>query len=168
MHWSEFHHGSNDGQKGWIDHAHFDWDGSYRVCAQSDCGHFLYPGLRRNIETSGTDIGQVTHGQPAPTDPRHEVGQYFLRSRQLPCQRPFRLYGPLSAEVREGISAFGSVAQVPDEQTGNLRNDMHLITEALRRMEKQHDPPLSAPDLKILKEYRSTFRYSDKIYPHMG
>ena len=159
-----FAHGSNDGQKG-MGLIMLILIGTVpTVYALNRTVDISYtPAFVETSRQAERTLDSYTHGQPAPTDPRHEVGQY-LRSRQL-MPETIPALRALSAEVREGISAFGSVAQVPDEQTGNLRNDMYLITEALRRMDKQHDPPLSAPDLKILKEYRSTLDTATKFIP---
>jgi hypothetical protein len=59
--------------------------------------------------------------------------------------------------------ASGAVAFA--EQTGNIRNDMYLISEALRQMDKLHDPSFAAADYKILKDYRSSLDKATKFIP---
>ncbi len=159
-----FAHGSNDGQKGM---------GLIMLILIGTVPtvYALNRAIDANYTPAFVEISQkveqvldgYTHGQTAPPDSRQEVGRY-LRSRQLtPDTIP--AVRALSGEVRNGITGYGSVAQVPDEQTGNTRNDMYLISEALRRMDKQHDPPFPAGDYAILKQYRSSLDQATKFIP---
>ncbi len=41
---------------------------------------------------------------------------------------------------------FGELAKVPNDRVRNFRNDMYLVSEALRLMQKTHQPDISAAD----------------------
>lgn len=102
-----------------------------------------------------------THGHAARADWRQEVARY-VRSNQV-TPDTIRAVRSLSFEVRSGITTYGSVAQVLDEQTGNIRNDMYLISAALRRMNKPRDPAFETVDDTIVKEYRSSLDGATKV-----
>lgn len=159
-----FAHGSNDGQKGM---------GLIMLILIGTVPtvYALNRAIDSNYTPAFVEISQQaervldghTHGQPPPADSREEIGRYLRSRRLMPDTIP--AVRSLSVEVRDGIAAYGSVAQVPDEQTGNIRNDMYLISEALRRMDQQHDPPLPAAEYTILKEYRSGLDRATKFIP---
>jgi PiT family inorganic phosphate transporter len=159
-----FAHGSNDGQKG-MGLIMLILIGTvptvYALNRAIDSNYT--PAFVETSQQAERVLDGYTHGHPAPTDSRQEIGRY-LRSRQL-LPETVPAIRTVSAEVRDGIVAYGSVAQVPDEQTGNLRNDMYLISEALRRMDKQRDPPFAAGDYAILKGYRSSLDQATKFIP---
>lgn len=159
-----FAHGSNDGQKGM----------GLIMLILIGTVPTVYA-LNRAIDSNYTPaflevsrqaeqvLDAYTHGQPAPVDSREELTRY-LRSRQL-MSETLPALRTVSAEVRAGITEYGSVAQVPDEKTSNLRNDMYLIGEVLRRMDKQHDPPFAATDYASLKDYRTSLDKATKFIP---
>lgn len=101
------------------------------------------------------------HGHAARADWHPEVTRYVRPSHVTPDT--IRAVRSLSFEVRSGISTYGSVAQVLDKQTGNIRNDLYLISAALRRMDKSRDPLLATVDDTIVKEYRSSLDRAAKV-----
>ena len=159
-----FAHGSNDGQKG-MGLIMLILIGTvptvYALNRAIDSNYT--PAFVETSRQAERVFDGYAKGQPAPTDSRQEIGRY-LRSRQvLPETIP--ALRALTVEVRDGITGYGSVAQVPDEQTGNIRNDMYLISEALRRMDKQRDPAFAAGDYTILKNYRASLDQATKFIP---
>jgi len=159
-----FAHGSNDGQKGM---------GLIMLILIGTVPtvYALNRAIDSNYTPAFVEISQraervldhYAQGSAAPADSRQEIGRY-LRSRQLSADT-IPAVRTLSTDVRNGITSYGSVAQVPDEQTGNIRNDMYLISEALRRMDKQHDPSFPGTDYTMLKEYRASLDQATKFIP---
>ncbi len=100
---------------------------------------------------------------PDPPSPRTVVADY-VRTRAI---RPATLAAvrALSAEIRGSIAAYGSVAQIPNEKTTNVRNDMYLLSESLRWMDKARDLSFSGADREALSQYRSVLDQATKHIP---
>lgn len=159
-----FAHGSNDGQKGM----------GLIMLILIGTVPTVYA-LNRAVEPSYMptflDVSRqaeavlVRHAKaaPAPTNPRAVVGDY-LRTRAV---RPNTVaaVGALSAEIRDGIASYGSVAQIPIEMTTNVRNDMYLLSESLRWMDRAREPSFSGADREVLLRYRSVLDQATKHIP---
>ncbi|PMY58223.1 anion permease [Pseudomonas sp. GW456-L12] len=72
--------------------------------------------------------------QPAPADPRAVLSDYVRSKEATPQLVPAlaALTGHIGAEVK----GYGSLAKVPAEAMGNVRNDMYLSSETIRLMDK--------------------------------
>jgi hypothetical protein len=61
-------------------------------------------------------------------------------------------------ELANGIGTemaiFKELAKVPHEQVRNFRNDMYLMSEGLRIMQKSGKPVLATADVAVLKNYK--------------
>lgn len=68
-------------------------------------------------------------------------------------------------QIADEAERYGSYGNVPDEQKGNIRNDMYLTSETLRRMEKQKNPKFSAEAMPVLKQYREALDQATKFIP---
>src|SRR5262249_11058087 len=89
---------------------------------------------------------------PLTGDPRPLVAAY-VRDRALePATVP--ALRALATDIAKQIATHGSLAKVPSEQVGNVRNDMYLSSEALRFMLKNGAPAFTAPDQVVVKGYR--------------
>jgi PiT family inorganic phosphate transporter len=71
----------------------------------------------------------------------------------------------LIRSIADQVSRYGSYRDVPDEMKGNIRNDMYLTNEALRRMDKLKSPSFTAEETQILKRYRQTLDRATKFIP---
>src|ERR1700693_4397019 len=60
---------------------------------------------------------------------------------------------------------FGELARVPNDMVRNFRNDMYLVSEALRLMQKSHQPDISATDWKVLANYKKHIDNATKFIP---
>src|SRR6202000_1186331 len=63
------------------------------------------------------------------------------------------------------MAIYKELRNVPAAQTRNFRNDMYLISEALRTMDKAHQPTISAADADVLKNYRKHLDKATKFIP---
>jgi PiT family inorganic phosphate transporter len=160
-----FAHGSNDGQKGMglimliligtvptayaLNHA-----------VQADQVQIFAAISDRASDALGRYAGNAA---PPAGDPRIAVGDY-VRSRNLAPSTVAALQR-LVADIGKNVVLYKSLANVPPEQTGNLRNDMYLTSEALRLMAKQNDPRFAAADQDTITVYKQQIDNATKFIP---
>ncbi len=159
-----FAHGSNDGQKGM----------GLIMLILIGTVPTVYA-LNRTVDVSYTPdfveasarseavFQRYSSASVTPTDPRSAVAEY-LRTRQV---RPDTLPAlrALSGEIRTSIASYATVAQIPTEQTSNVRNDMYLLGESLRWMDKKREPAFSGADRDTLVHYKSMLDNATKYIP---
>ena len=68
-------------------------------------------------------------------------------------------------DIQQDITAYGSVAKVPTEQTKNVRNDMYLSSELLSLIAKSGQPQLAPAELDDLKRYKAGLDDATKFIP---
>jgi len=71
----------------------------------------------------------------------------------------------LVKQLDQEVSLYGGYKAVPDKEQANVRNNMYVASEALRLMDKQHNPSFSADDWAALKNYKSKVDKSIKYIP---
>ena len=67
--------------------------------------------------------------------------------------------------IADQVSRYGSYRDVPDEMKGNIRNDMYLTNEALRRMDRLKSPSFTVEETQVLKQYRQALDRATKFIP---
>ncbi|WP_458723711.1 inorganic phosphate transporter [Pseudomonas brenneri] len=72
--------------------------------------------------------------QPAPADPRPVLSTYVRTKETTPELIP--ALAALTGHIGEQVKGYGSLAKVPAEAMGNVRNDMYLTSETIRLMDK--------------------------------
>ena len=72
--------------------------------------------------------------QPAPVDPRPTLSTYVRTKDITPELIP--ALAALTGHIGEQVKGYGSLAKVPAEAMGNVRNDMYLTSETIRLMDK--------------------------------
>jgi PiT family inorganic phosphate transporter len=159
-----FAHGSNDGQKGMglimliligtvptayaLNHA----------VSRAESQDFIAVSAQ-----AATTLGHYTAGAPVPGDERAAVQEY-VRTRKL---APDTLTGlqKLIADVGSDMARFKELKAVPPSETRNFRNDLYLISENLRLLEKSPQPTMGAQDRDVLKNYRKHTDKATKFIP---
>jgi PiT family inorganic phosphate transporter len=63
------------------------------------------------------------------------------------------------------VTTYGSLAKVPADVVGNTRNDMYLVSEALRFLMKDKEAELSADDVAVLNAYKGSLDSATKFIP---
>jgi len=160
-----FFHGSNDGQKGMglimliligtvptayaLNHAMGPMEVQSFIAASEQAGRIL----DRHVEQKAVP----------GSDPRGEVTDY-IRSHQLkpdtiPALR--KLVGNLDHEV----ALYKEFKSVPPQDQANVRNDMYVASEALRLIDKAHDPAFTPQERAALRNYRSKLDKTTKFIP---
>jgi len=160
-----FFHGSNDGQKGMglimliligtvptayaLNHAISPMEVQSFIAASEQAGHIL----DRHVDSE----------RVLNSDARTEVTNY-IRSHQLQPDTILAL-----RELVEGLNhkvvRYKGYKSVPPQDQANLRNDMYLASEALRLMDKAHDPAFTPQERAALRNYRSKLDKATKFIP---
>jgi inorganic phosphate transporter, PiT family len=158
-----FAHGSNDGQKGMglimlilIGTVPTAYALNRTVSAQHSTDFVA-------VAAQASDV--LEHYAPdAPVaDPREEITHY-LQTRDLSPQTIPALRTVIKENAAE-VANYKELKNVPPEKTRNIRNDMYLMSETLRFMDKTGLPKFSASDATILKNYKSHLDESTKFIP---
>jgi len=158
-----FAHGSNDGQKGMglimliligvVPTAY----ALNRAMPDSAIQPFL---------ASSTQVVRVLDFYSEPVtvaDARAEIGAY-LRTRTLtPALVPAT--ATLVRDIQDQVGRYGSLRRLPADTVQNVRNDMYLVDEALRRLERTAAVPFAAADAEVLRRYRDSLDRATRFIP---
>ena len=159
-----FAHGSNDGQKGMglimlilIGTVPTAYALNHAVSARESQDFIAV-----SSQTSGT-LGRYAGGATVAGDGRDQVTT-FVRTKQL---QPDTVAGLLKlvGGVGHDMSIYKELKHVPATQTRNFRNDLYLVGEALRVMDKSHQPAIGPADADVLKNYRRHLDKATKFIP---
>jgi len=159
-----FFHGSNDGQKGMglimliligtvptayaLNHA----------VTRRDSDDFIAVSQQTASTLSKYVIPSAVIG-----DPREEVTDY-VRSKQFTPNTMLALRELVSDIGNETVS-FGELARVPNDRVRNFRNDMYLVSEAFRLMQKNKQGDISTADWQVVTNYKKHVDYSTRFIP---
>jgi PiT family inorganic phosphate transporter len=160
-----FFHGSNDGQKGMglimliligtvptayaLNHAVTANDIQDFIAASEQAGHIL----DRHVDKSGI-LG---------ADARAEVTDY-IRTKQLQPDTILALR-ELVEDLNHEVALYKAFKSVPPQDQTNVRNDMYVASEAIRLMQKNHNPGFTASENAALTNYKSKVDKATKFIP---
>src|SRR6201995_1770675 len=159
-----FFHGSNDGQKGMglimliligtVPTAY----ALNRTMPQSQVEAFI-----SNSEAASKVIAAKAGGHQILGNPRPAVTSYVAEHQINEGTYPSLavLVGDIARQVKE----YGSLAKVPAEAVGNTRNDMYLVSEAIRFLSKDKESELNADEVKTLSAYKGSLDSATKFIP---
>ena len=99
----------------------------------------------------------------SPADARKTVTE-AIRDKAFTGPTLYGALASLTQDIGRQVQQSGGVAQVPAAVTGNVRNDMFLVAEAVRQMQKKGDP-LPAGDAAAIKSFRGELDASTKFIP---
>jgi inorganic phosphate transporter, PiT family len=159
-----FFHGSNDGQKGMglimliligtVPTAY----ALNRTMPESQVAKFI-----SNSEAASKVIAAKAAGYNVIGDPRPAVTSYVAQ-RQI-NEGTFPSLSVLVQDIAKQVKEYGSLAKVPAEAVGNTRNDMYLVSEALRFLMKDKEADLSGDDVAALNAYKGSLDAATKFIP---
>ncbi|HEX4006261.1 MAG TPA: inorganic phosphate transporter [Acidobacteriaceae bacterium] len=98
-----------------------------------------------------------------PGDPR-EVLTDYIRSRDFTPNTMLALR-QMVEEIDTEILMYKTLAGVPASQQQNVRNNMYVVSEAFRLMNKSGNPKFSAADGQVIGNYRKYVDDSTKFIP---
>jgi PiT family inorganic phosphate transporter len=88
----------------------------------------------------------------------------FVRSREFTPDTLLALR-QLVNDIGNETGLFGELAKIPNERPRNFRNDMYLVSEALRIMQKSHKPEISTAGWAVLANYKKHIDNANKFIP---
>ena len=159
-----FAHGSNDGQKGMglimliligtvptayaLNHAVRTKETQDFVAVSEQTAAML-----GRYVTPGAVVGE----------PRDEVTDY-VRTKKFTPETMLALRDLVSGVGTE-MGIYKELRAVPQDKVRNFRNDMYVVSEALRLMQKSGNPKFAPSDAAVLKNYKTHIDNATKFIP---
>jgi PiT family inorganic phosphate transporter len=134
-----FAHGSNDGQKG-MGLIMLILIGSVPTAFALNRAvpdSYMPSFIAASETVAGTFQARANGTQVPPADARAAVTE-ALKARAFEDPKVFAALGDLSSEIASQVKSYGTLNKVPAAQVENIRNEMFLVSEAIRVMEKKH------------------------------
>ncbi|MCG5074165.1 inorganic phosphate transporter [Paraburkholderia tagetis] len=163
-----FAHGSNDGQKGMglimliligtVPTAY----ALNKAVTASESQTFVAVSQQaaRTLEQYSNGVAAPAGG---PNAVRAEVERYISTRTLTPRTVP--ALAALSTQVGQQVEGYGSMAALPQSVVDNVRNNMYVISEAIRLMEKTKQPALPEADARAIHNFRSQIDHATKFIP---
>jgi inorganic phosphate transporter, PiT family len=98
-----------------------------------------------------------------PAEARKDVTTYIADRHIAPDTVP--ALSVLITDIDKQVAGYGSLALVPAAAVGNVRNDMYLAAEAIKRLGKDKESPLSATSMKALSTYKTSLDAGTRFIP---
>jgi len=96
-------------------------------------------------------------------DARDDVTAY-IRTKEFNPNTMLALR-TLVSDIGNEMALYKELKHVPAERTPNFRNDMYVVSEALRLMQKSGKPEFAAADVDVLKNYKKHIDNATKFIP---
>lgn len=162
-----FAHGGNDGQKGMglimlilIGVAPTAYALNRTMPDSSTPAFIEVTGKARSVFAS-----HARGAQPgSPDDSRGLIGD-ALKTRSLNRPEVFAALATLSDDIANGVKNYGSISRIPAAATPNMRNDMYLVSDAVRLL-PEAGANFNATDGAILKQYRAGLEHGTRFIPN--
>jgi inorganic phosphate transporter, PiT family len=87
-----------------------------------------------------------------------------LKLRKLDDKQTFAALGSMAGDIGSQVQAYGSLNKVPAAAVQNIRNEMFMVSEAIRLMQKQ-GMAFSPAEATALKTYKGALDDSTKFIP---
>ena len=159
-----FAHGSNDGQKG-MGLIMLILIGT--VPTAYAVNHAVTPAQTADFAAVSTQTANMLSNYVSPTavvgDSRDELTDY-IRSKQFTPNTMLALRELVNGIGTE-MTQYKELKAVPQDKVRNFRNDMYVVSEALRLMQKSNNPQFSAADAAVLKNYKGHIDNATKFIP---
>ncbi len=159
-----FFHGSNDGQKG-MGLIMLILIGT--VPTTYALNHAVTPAQSADFvavsHQAADTLGKYIDPAATIGDARDEVTEY-IRTKQFKPNTMLAMREMVN-DIGTEMSQFKALAAVPHDQVRNFRNDMYLVSEAIRLMQKSGKPAISAGDAAILKNYKGHIDKATRFIP---
>src|SRR6202142_1030974 len=159
-----FFHGSNDGQKG-MGLIMLILIGT--VPTTYALNHAITPRQSEDfvaVSRQAADaVGKYVVPAAVVGDPRDDVTDY-IRTKEFKPGTMLALR-VLINDIGTEMAQFKELALVPRTQVRNFRNDMYLVSEALRLVQKRGTPAFAAADAAVLKNYKGHIDKATRFIP---
>ncbi len=103
--------------------------------------------------------------QPAAVvgDPRDDIANY-IRTKEFKPDTMLALRS-LVSDIGNETTIYKTLAKVPADRMRNFRNDMYLVSEALRLIQKSGKPAFRPTETQILANYKKHVDLATKFIP---
>jgi inorganic phosphate transporter, PiT family len=159
-----FFHGSNDGQKG-MGLIMLILIGT--VPTAYAVNHAVNFQQTQDFVAVSTQTAGVLDHYVSPSaiiaDPREEVTDY-VRSKQFTPNTMLALRELINGIGTE-MAQYRELKAVPQDKVRNFRNDMYVVSEALRLMKKNNLPQFSTADSAVIANYKKHIDNATKFIP---
>jgi PiT family inorganic phosphate transporter len=99
----------------------------------------------------------------AAAEPRKTMSDYVRTKALTPEVLP--ALAAMTEDIGQQVRQYGSLAKVPAELVANVRNDMYLVSEAIRLLEKDTNAKIE-PEAKVnLKAFKKSIDDATKFIP---
>jgi inorganic phosphate transporter, PiT family len=159
-----FFHGSNDGQKGMglimliligtVPTAY----ALNRTLPDSQIRQFTVNSTAASNVIEKKAAGYNVLGNPRPAVTNY-VAQHQIDEGTFPS------LAVLVRDISDQVTQYGSLAKFPAEAVGNTRNDMYLVSEAIRFLMKDKESELNADEVATLNSYKGSLDSATKFIP---
>jgi inorganic phosphate transporter, PiT family len=159
-----FFHGSNDGQKGMglimliligtVPTAY----ALNRALPESQITQFVTNSRAASNVIEKKGVGYSVIGNPRPAVTNY-VAQHQINEGTFPS------LAVLVRDISNQVIQYGSLAKFPAEAVGNTRNDMYLVSEAIRFLMKDKESELDNDDVATLNSYKGSLDSATKFIP---
>src|ERR1700737_919384 len=159
-----FFHGSNDGQKGMglimliligaVPTAY----ALNRALPSSQIEAFTVNSAAASKVIEGKAAGYNVIGNP------RRAGTNYVAQRQI-NEGTFPSLAVLVRDISTQVKEYGSLAKFPADAVGNTRNDMYLVSEAIRFLMKDKESDLSGDEIATLNGYKGSLDGATKFIP---
>lgn len=164
-----FAHGSNDGQKGMglimliligtVPTAY----ALNRAVPEKYVQEFVVQSNAAEQALAAHSAGGAAPAAMQPKDARAAVTAYIADKTLSPATLP--ALGALVDQVETQVSSYGSLAKVPAAATENMRNDMYLASEAIKRLGKEKDLTFTDAESAALTTYKGSLDSATRFIP---
>jgi PiT family inorganic phosphate transporter len=159
-----FAHGSNDGQKGMglimlilIGTVPTAYALNHAVTAKQSEDFIAV-----SQQTAGT-LNHYVSSDAVIGDPRDEVTD-FIRTKTFTPNTMLALR-EMVTDIGNEMALYKELRSVPADRVRNFRNDMYVVSEALRIMKKSGQPQISAADDAVLVNYKKHLDLATRFIP---
>jgi inorganic phosphate transporter, PiT family len=159
-----FFHGSNDGQKGMglimlilIGTVPTSYAINHAVTYKESQDFIAVSKQTANVLSNYVSPDAVF------SDPREDVTEY-VRTHNFTPGTMVALRQMVN-DIGNETAIYKELANVPNSELRNFRNDMYLVSEALRLMQKSGQPKFAADDAAALKNYKKHIDNATKFIP---
>jgi inorganic phosphate transporter, PiT family len=159
-----FFHGSNDGQKGMglimlilIGTVPTAYAVNHAVNFQQTQDFVAV-----STQTAGV-LDHYVSASAVIADPREEVTDY-IRTKQFTPNTMLALRELINGIGTE-MAQYRELKAVPQDKVRNFRNDMYVVSEALRLMKKNNTPQFSTADAAVIANYKRHIDNATKFIP---
>jgi PiT family inorganic phosphate transporter len=129
-----------------------------RAMPTSQIEHFVTNSKAASAVIEAKAAGYNVLGNPRPAVTNY-VAQHTLTEGTFPS------LAVLVRDIANQVTQYGSLAKVPADLVGNTRNDMYLVSEAIRFLMKDKESELKPEEVAVLNAYKGSLDNATKFIP---